>query len=114
LSDQLVIPDCGLELCPYDKFKSIVLANLNLECISEPLKSHLLGMSSDLSRFDVTLFAIFVSCLATFICFCVAIWKRSPIKIFRKLAETDEYMVLNVQSIDHESAMDIHDTEESY
>ena len=42
----LVIPDCGLELCPFSLFKSIVLTHMNSECILEPFQTSIRNMQS--------------------------------------------------------------------
>lgn len=42
----LVIPNCGLELCPWETFKSIVLNSMNSDCIQEPLQSTIKGMQA--------------------------------------------------------------------
>ena len=40
----LVIPDCGVEYCPWEQFKTIALSKINIECTDEPLQSSLYAM----------------------------------------------------------------------
>ena len=44
----LVIPKCGLELCPWKQFKQIALTSINTECVQEPLQSSLIRMQERL------------------------------------------------------------------
>ena len=96
----LVIPKCGLELCPWKQFKQIALTSINTECVQEPLQSSLQSMLTTTSSsrdhkmptWELVLIVIFVTIATVGLCSCTII--RYLMYTKRLFISTSEYKQL--------------------
>lgn len=53
----LVIPECGSEYCPWNRFVQVAIGSINLDCIQEPLRSTVASIYNGNDDGDDTIFS---------------------------------------------------------